>query len=56
MSSGYAADAGNDFLGLEEAKNKARSLVDQAVTALSSFGEDANVLIQAAHFMIERKK
>jgi farnesyl diphosphate synthase len=45
-----------DFLGLQEAKAKAKRMVGAAVEALRSYGENAGVLEQAAHFMIERRK
>jgi farnesyl diphosphate synthase len=45
-----------DFLGLEEAKTEAKRLVELAVAALRSHSDNADVLAQAAHFMIERRK
>ncbi len=45
-----------DFLGLQEAKAEAKRMVGAAVEALRSYGENAGVLAQAAHFMIERRK
>jgi farnesyl diphosphate synthase len=45
-----------DFLGLQEAKAEAKRMVGAAVEALRSYGENADVLEQAARFMIERRK
>ncbi len=45
-----------DFLGLDEAKSDAKVMVKTAIEALKSYGDNADVLDQAAHFMIERRK
>ena len=57
---GKDADAGKatfvSLLGLDEAKARARALVDTACDALSPFGADADPLRQAAKFVISRDK
>jgi farnesyl diphosphate synthase len=45
-----------DLLGLAEARTRAAALVDEAVAALSVYGEKAAVLNEAARFMVERRK
>ena len=45
-----------DFMGMTKAKAEAKRLVERAEAALSPYGADADVLKQAAHFMIERRK
>ena len=45
-----------DFLGLAEAKDKAKLLIQRAVKELIVYGSNAEVLSQAAHFMIDRRK
>ena len=45
-----------DFLGLANAKAEAIDMVEWAVKALKPYGDSADVLDQAAHFMIERRK
>ena len=45
-----------DFLGLHEAKEEAKRKVDAASHWLAFYGKDADVLKQAANFMIERRK
>ena len=54
------ADAGKatfvSLLGLDEAKRRAKSLVDAACDALSPYGENADVLREAAHFVVNRTK
>lgn len=56
---GKDADAGKatfvSLLGLEPAKNRARELVDEAVAALSPYGEKAETLREAARFVIARE-
>ncbi len=42
------------LLGLEGARTRAAELVDQACTALSPYGSQADTLRQAAHFVISR--
>ncbi len=42
------------LLGLDEAKSYARSLADEAVGALSLFGEKANPLVDLARFIVDR--
>ena len=42
------------LLGLEEAKRRAGSLVEEACSALSSYGEDAETLRALARFVISR--
>jgi farnesyl diphosphate synthase len=57
---GKDAEAGKatfvSLLGLEAAKARAKSLVDQAETALSCYGAAAERLIEAARFVIARDK
>ncbi len=43
------------LMGLETAKDRAADLVDQACAALAPFGESADTLRLAAHFVISRK-
>lgn len=54
------ADAGKatfiDLFGLDGAKDRARALVDEGCAALGQFGEKADILREAARFIIERKK
>ena len=45
-----------DFLGLAEAKEEAKRKVDAAAHWLAFYGKSADVLKQAANFMIERRK
>jgi farnesyl diphosphate synthase len=45
-----------DLLGLENAKAEAHKLVAQAIAALEPYGSRANVLRDAARFMINRRK
>jgi farnesyl diphosphate synthase len=45
-----------DMLGLEAAKVEAQSLCDAAITALDVYGDRAEVLRQAALFMVKRSK
>ena len=45
-----------DFLGLAEAKKEAKRKVDAASQWLAFYGKNADVLKQAANFMIERQK
>ena len=45
-----------DFLGLENAKLEAKRMVKMAIEELKPYGESADILKQAAHFMIERRK
>ena len=45
-----------DLLGLDGARARAAALVDEAVEALSIYGEKAAVLGEAARFMVERRK
>jgi farnesyl diphosphate synthase len=45
-----------DFLGLEGAKLEAQALVNQAKSALNSYGAKAAILSAAADFMIARRK
>ncbi len=42
------------LLGLDEAKNRANQLVQEACDALSSYGDDADCLKEAAQFVITR--
>ena len=44
------------LLGLDEAKRRASALVTEACTALAVYGESAQTLRQAAHFVLSRKK
>lgn len=43
------------LLGLENAKRKATVLVDEACAALAEYGDDAQALKEAAHFVISRR-
>jgi farnesyl diphosphate synthase len=43
------------LLGLEPAKARAKSLIDEAEAALSGYGPAAQNLIDCAHFVIARK-
>ena len=45
-----------DLLGMAEAKRRAAALVDEAVESLSVYGEKAQVLNEAARFIVERRK
>ncbi len=45
-----------DLLGLEEAKRRAAALVDEAVESLSLYGPKAEVLNDAARFIVARRK
>ena len=45
-----------DFLGLDRAKHEASRLVDQAKSALHTYGDAADTLRAAADFMITRRK
>ncbi len=44
-----------DLLGLDGARQRARELVQEAIAALAPFGDEAEVLKQAARFIIERR-
>lgn len=56
---GKDADAGKatfvSLLGLEQAKNRARDLVEEAVDALLPYGKKAETLREAARFVIARE-
>ena len=58
-ATGKDADAGKatfvSLLGLDEAKRRARELVESASDALSVYGNDAKALREAAAFVITRK-
>jgi farnesyl diphosphate synthase len=43
------------LLGLDEAKRRARALVDEACDALSCYGDRAGTLREAAHFVLARR-
>ncbi|MEP5153877.1 polyprenyl synthetase family protein [Planktotalea sp.] len=53
------ADAGKatfvSLLGLDGAKRRAETLVESACDALSSYGDDANLLRATARFVVERR-
>ena len=53
------ADAGKatfiDLLGLDGAKDRARELVDDAIAIMEPYGEKAQLLRDAARFIVERK-
>lgn len=57
---GKDADAGKatfvSLLGLEEAKSRAETLVQDACDALNTYGKDADILREAARFVISRDK
>ncbi|MHA6265671.1 polyprenyl synthetase family protein [Aliiroseovarius sp. CAU 1755] len=57
---GKDADAGKatfvSLLGLEAAKTRAQELADQACDALTQYGQDADTLREAAHFVIQRDR
>lgn len=44
------------LMGAEGARDQARALVDQAASRLSSYGEDAALLIDLARFIVERDR
>lgn len=44
-----------DILGIDGAKTRAGELIAEAESALSPFGERANLLISAAHFVVNRR-
>lgn len=44
------------IIGLEASRERARDLHSEAVESLKSFGEEANVLREIAHFIVERIK
>ena len=54
------ADAGKQtflsLMGLEQAKEQAQMLVDQAKSHLANFGEEANLLRAIAEFSIHRDR
>ena len=56
---GKDADRGKGTLvslyGLDQAREKANDLLLQAIESLQPFGKDANVLIEAARFTVERE-
>ena len=56
---GKDADAGKatfvSLLGLDGAKSRASDLVDSAVAALDTYGQDADTLRDTARFVIARK-
>lgn len=58
-ATGKDGDAGKatfvSLLGLDEARRRAEQLVEEASDALSSYGEDAETLREAARFVINRK-
>lgn len=45
-----------DLLGLADAKARAGALVEEAITSLSVYGERAEVLNEAARFIVARRK
>ncbi len=45
-----------DLLGLEGARLKAASLVDEAVATLAPYGGKADLLRDAARFIVARRK
>jgi farnesyl diphosphate synthase len=45
-----------DLLGLDGARHKAGGLVDEAVAALAPYGPKANLLADAARFIVARRK
>ena len=58
-AAGKDADAGKATLvsiyGVAKAKERLRALVAEAENALASFGANADVLKEAAHFVADRK-
>jgi farnesyl diphosphate synthase len=44
-----------DLFGLDGAKQKASQLADEACDALAGYGEKADILREAARFIVERK-
>jgi len=44
------------LLGMDEAKSRARQLVESACDALEPYAEDADTLREAARFVISRSK
>lgn len=57
---GKDADAGKatfvSLLGLEQAKTRATALIDDACDALSPYGDKADILREAARFVIQRDR
>ena len=45
-----------DLLGMEEAKRRAAALVEEAVESLAGYGAKAEVLKEAARFIVERRR
>jgi farnesyl diphosphate synthase len=45
-----------DLMGMERAKAEAARLVEEAVAALEAYGEQAEVLREAARFMVRRRR
>ena len=45
-----------DLLGLDGARRKASGLVDEAVAALAPYGAKADLLRDAARFIVARRK
>jgi len=43
------------LLGLDGARDKAKSLCEEAISALSDFGEDAQLLREIALYIVQRK-
>ena len=58
-ATGKDADAGKatfvSLLGLQEARRRANALATEACDALSPYGDDADTLRAAAHFVVSRK-
>ena len=58
-ATGKDADAGKatfvSLLGLSGAKSRAADLVESACDALSTYGDDAETLREAARFVVARK-
>lgn len=44
------------LMGLEESKKEAKKVLEEALTSLKSFGEEADVLREIAQYIVERKK
>ena len=42
------------LMGLEQAKIKARELIDKGLSALDSFGDEAHLLRELARYVIQR--
>ena len=44
------------LMGVEGARNQSRALVEQAAGHLAQYGEDADLLVALARFIVERDR